>query len=117
MREKSKEENVNYDYYEIKTKNVELENSVAKLISENEHLCNETNHVKQVFKEQFDSIKKTHVHTKEQINGKEIVDIAAQIPSANTIIQGMFKLDLQPLAPRLLQNREAPRLLQNREAP
>ncbi|GKC73453.1 hypothetical protein Tco_1119336 [Tanacetum coccineum] len=107
MREKSKEENVNYDYGEIETKNVELENSVAKLISENEHLCNEINHVKQVFKEQFDSIKKTHVRIKEHIKGKEIVDIAAQIPSANTIVPGMFKLDLEPLAPRLLQNREA----------
>ncbi|GJV53805.1 hypothetical protein Tco_1449546 [Tanacetum coccineum] len=63
MREKSKEENVNYDYGEIKTKNVELETSVAKLLSENERLCNEINHVKQ--------------------------------------------LDLEPLAPRLLQNREA----------
>ncbi|GKA39199.1 hypothetical protein Tco_0731750 [Tanacetum coccineum] len=134
MREKSKEENVKYDYCEIETKNVELENSVAKLISENEHLCNEINHVKQVFKEQFDSIKKTRVHTKEQsdslidklnlksaenedlkaqiqdkvfvitslkndlqkVKGKEIVDIYAQIPSANTIVPGMFKLDLEP---------------------
>ncbi|GJU67887.1 retrovirus-related pol polyprotein from transposon TNT 1-94 [Tanacetum coccineum] len=145
MREKSKEENVKYDYGEIETKNVELENSVAKLISENERLCNEINHVKQVFKEQFDSIKKTRVRTKEhsdslidklnlksaenedlkaqiqdkvfvitslkndlrKVKGKEIVDIAAQIPSANTIVPGMFKLDLEPLAPRLLQNREA----------
>ncbi|GJT76368.1 hypothetical protein Tco_1043093 [Tanacetum coccineum] len=66
MREKSKEENVNYDYGEIETKNVELENSVAKLSSEKERLCNENTHVKQVFKEQFDSIKKTCVRTKEQ---------------------------------------------------
>ncbi|GJZ00001.1 retrovirus-related pol polyprotein from transposon TNT 1-94 [Tanacetum coccineum] len=78
MREKSKEENVNYDYCEIETKNVELENSVARLISDYE-----------------------------RVKGKEIVDIAAQIPSANTIVLGMFKLDLEPLAPRLLQNREA----------
>ncbi|GJR76298.1 retrovirus-related pol polyprotein from transposon TNT 1-94 [Tanacetum coccineum] len=42
-----------------------------------------------------------------KLKGKEIVDIAAQIPSANTIVLGMFKLDLEPLAPRLLQNREA----------
>nr|GEV55548.1 hypothetical protein [Tanacetum cinerariifolium] len=66
MREKSKEENVNYDYCEIETKNVELKNSVAKLLSENERLCKEINHVKQVFKDQFESIKKTRVRTKEQ---------------------------------------------------
>ncbi|GJZ62332.1 hypothetical protein Tco_0618469 [Tanacetum coccineum] len=65
MREKSKEENVKFDYCEIETKNVELENR------------------------------------------KEIVDNATQIPSANTIVLGMFKLDLEPLASRLLKNREA----------
>ncbi|GKE84319.1 hypothetical protein Tco_1558061 [Tanacetum coccineum] len=41
------------------------------------------------------------------LKGKEIIDIAAQIPSANTIVPGMFKLDLEPLAPRLLHNRDA----------
>ncbi|GKF19663.1 hypothetical protein Tco_0068301, partial [Tanacetum coccineum] len=56
MREKSKEENVKYDYSEIETKNVELENSVAKLISENEHLCNEINYVKQT-QEQADILR------------------------------------------------------------
>ncbi|GKC90655.1 integrase, catalytic region, zinc finger, CCHC-type containing protein [Tanacetum coccineum] len=99
---------------------------------------------RKVFREQFNSIKKTCVHTKEHSNslidkmnlksaenedlkaqiqdkvfvimslkndlqkvkGKEIIDIVAQIPSANTIAPGMFKLDLEPLAPRLLQNRE-----------
>ncbi|GKE40136.1 hypothetical protein Tco_1463541 [Tanacetum coccineum] len=75
LTKKSKEENFNYDYCEIETKNVELENNVAKLLSENER--------------------------------KKIVDIAAKIPSANTIVPGMFKLDLEPLTPRLLQNREA----------
>ncbi|GJS56491.1 retrovirus-related pol polyprotein from transposon TNT 1-94 [Tanacetum coccineum] len=42
-----------------------------------------------------------------KLKEKEIVDIDAQIPSANTIVPRMFKLDLEPLAPRLLQNREA----------
>ncbi|GJS52492.1 integrase, catalytic region, zinc finger, CCHC-type containing protein [Tanacetum coccineum] len=46
MREKSKEENAKYDYCEIGTKNVELENSVAKLLSENEHLYTCPNVVK-----------------------------------------------------------------------
>ncbi|GJZ06610.1 hypothetical protein Tco_0540403, partial [Tanacetum coccineum] len=95
-----------------------------------------------VFKDEFDSIKKTRVRTKEhsdslidklnlkfaetknlkaqiqdkvfvitslkndlrKLKGKEIVDIAAQTPSAYTIVLGMFKLNLEPLAPRLLQN-------------
>ncbi|GJW47714.1 integrase, catalytic region, zinc finger, CCHC-type containing protein [Tanacetum coccineum] len=42
-----------------------------------------------------------------KIKGKEIVDIVAQIPFANTIFPGMFKLDIEPLTPRLLQNRDA----------
>ncbi|GKD69593.1 hypothetical protein Tco_1323683, partial [Tanacetum coccineum] len=59
-----------------------------------------------VFKEQFDSIKKTHVRTKEQsdslldklnLKSAENEDLKAQIQD---------KLDLEPLAPRLLQNRE-----------
>nr|GEW29813.1 hypothetical protein [Tanacetum cinerariifolium] len=142
---RSKEQNVNYDYCEIETKNAELENSVVKFLSENERLCKEINHVKQVFKDQFDSIKKTRVRTKEQsdslmyklnlksaenedlkaqiqdkvfvitslkndlrkLKGKEIVDIAAQTPSASNIVLGMFKLDLDPLAHKLLQNRKA----------
>nr|GEW06538.1 hypothetical protein [Tanacetum cinerariifolium] len=42
----------------------------------------------------------------QKLRGKEIIDIAAQIPYASTIVPGMFKLDFEPLAPRLLQNRE-----------
>ncbi|GJY74788.1 hypothetical protein Tco_0479219 [Tanacetum coccineum] len=110
MREKSKDENVKYDYCEIEAKNVELENSVAKLLSKNDHLCNEINHENEDLKAQIQD--KVFVITSlkndlRKIKGKEIVDIALQIPSANTIIPGMFKLDLEPLAPRLLQNREA----------
>nr|GEY85165.1 hypothetical protein [Tanacetum cinerariifolium] len=66
----------------------ELENSVAKLCSKNERLCNEINHVQQVFKEQLDSIKKTRVRTKEQsdslivkvnLKSTENEDLKAQI--------------------------------------
>ncbi|GKD23147.1 hypothetical protein Tco_1224850 [Tanacetum coccineum] len=62
----TKEENVNHDKCDLKPINEELENSVAKLLSENERLCKEINHVKQVFKDQFDSIKQIHVRHKEQ---------------------------------------------------
>ncbi|GKD19720.1 hypothetical protein Tco_1208878, partial [Tanacetum coccineum] len=110
MKKKSKEENVNYDYCEMETKNVELENSVAKLLSENKHLCKEINHVKQDLKALIQDkgfIITSLKNDLRKVKGKEIVDIAAQIPSANTIVPGMFKLDLEPLAPRLLHNRDA----------
>ncbi|GJY63477.1 hypothetical protein Tco_0464937 [Tanacetum coccineum] len=144
LSENTKEENVNPDKCDLEPINKELENSVTKLLSENEHLCNEINHVKQVFKDYFDSNKQTRVRHKEQsdslINklnlksmenedlkaqiqdkvfvitslkndlrkskGKEIVENVVHIPSATTIAPGMFKLDLEPLPPRLLQNRE-----------
>nr|GEY96185.1 copia protein [Tanacetum cinerariifolium] len=102
-----------------------------------------------VFKEQFDSIKKTRARTKEQsdslidklnlkstenedlkaqiqdkvfvitslkndlrrIQGKEIVDMAAQKSSANTIVPGMFKLDLEPLL--LIEQAKAKQPLDN----
>ncbi|GJY95784.1 hypothetical protein Tco_0512145 [Tanacetum coccineum] len=65
LRKNTKDENVNHDKCELEPINEELENSVAKLLSENEHLCNEINHVKHVFKDQFDSIKQTCVRHKE----------------------------------------------------
>ncbi|GKB45334.1 hypothetical protein Tco_0896087 [Tanacetum coccineum] len=140
----TKEENVNPDKCDLEPINKELKNSVAKLLSENERLCNEINSVKQVFKDQFDSIKQTRVRHKEQcdslinklnlksvenedlkaqiqdkvfvitslkndlrkLKGKEIVENVVHTPSATTIAPGMFKLDLEPLPPRLLQNRE-----------
>ncbi|GKD86761.1 hypothetical protein Tco_1357915 [Tanacetum coccineum] len=68
LRNNTKEENINHDKYEHKPINEELENIVAKLLSENERLYNEINHVKQVFKDQFDSIKQTRVHYKEHTN-------------------------------------------------
>ncbi|GKF87655.1 hypothetical protein Tco_0258532, partial [Tanacetum coccineum] len=42
----------------------------------------------------------------QKLKGKE-VENTAQIPIATTVALGMFKLDLDPLASRLLQNREA----------
>ncbi|GJW01302.1 retrovirus-related pol polyprotein from transposon TNT 1-94 [Tanacetum coccineum] len=144
LKKNTKEKNVHHDKCDLEPINEELENSVAKLLSENKQLWNEINHVKQVFKDQFDSIKQTRVRHKEQCDslinklnlksvenedlkaqiqdkdfvitslknnlrkskGKEIVENVVHIPSATTIAPGMFKLDLVPLPPRLLQNRE-----------
>ncbi|GJZ18451.1 retrovirus-related pol polyprotein from transposon TNT 1-94 [Tanacetum coccineum] len=143
MRENDKEENVKHEMDEIKTINIELEHSVEKLLYENERLHKEIKHLKKIYKDQFDSIKKTCALSKEhgdsliaqlnsksmenldlklqdkvfmitslkndlrKLKGKETVENAAQIPIATTVAPCMLKLDLDPLALRLLQNWEA----------
>ncbi|GKC99136.1 retrovirus-related pol polyprotein from transposon TNT 1-94 [Tanacetum coccineum] len=103
---------VKRDIDEIETIIIELEHRVAKLIAKNEHL-------KQTYKQLYDSIKPSHVHDKEdteslvnqlnqkKLKGKYIVDNAAQVSNATTITPGMYKLDLVTLAPQDKINREA----------
>ncbi|GJR01689.1 retrovirus-related pol polyprotein from transposon TNT 1-94 [Tanacetum coccineum] len=71
--------NVKKDIDEIETINIELEHSVAKILSENENLKKERDHLKTIYKDQFDSIKKTRARSKEhsdsliaQINAKSV---------------------------------------------
>nr|GEV06845.1 integrase, catalytic region, zinc finger, CCHC-type, peptidase aspartic, catalytic [Tanacetum cinerariifolium] len=144
MRENTKEENVKQEMDEIETINIELEHSVAKLLSENKRLHKDIEHLKKTYKDQFDSIKKTRALSKEhydsliaqmnsksmentdlkgqiqekvfvtttlqnelrKLKGKNVLDNAATITNAKTIASGMFKLDLDPLALRLLKNRK-----------
>ncbi|GKB06897.1 hypothetical protein Tco_0835130 [Tanacetum coccineum] len=70
------------------TINIELEHSVAKLLAENEKLHKENEHLKQTYKDLYDSIKKTRVQIKDhndsliaQINCKTVenADLKAQI--------------------------------------
>ncbi|GJV30796.1 hypothetical protein Tco_1391196 [Tanacetum coccineum] len=42
-----------------------------------------------------------------RLKGNDVLDNATTITNATTIAPGMFKLDLDPLAPRLLKNRDA----------
>ncbi|GJS12547.1 retrovirus-related pol polyprotein from transposon TNT 1-94 [Tanacetum coccineum] len=88
MRENDKEEKVKQDIDETETINIELEHSVAKLLYENERLHKEIDHLKQIYKDQVDSINKTHVRTKEhsdslilQLNSKSVenAELKAQI--------------------------------------
>ncbi|GJU09784.1 hypothetical protein Tco_1132180 [Tanacetum coccineum] len=137
-------ENVNKDIDEIETINIELEHSVEKLLLENENLRKEREHLKSIYKDQFDSIRKTRVQSKEhcdsliaQINakslensnlnaqlqekvfanaalknklwklkGKNVFDTGILKPNA-TIAPGMFKLDIEPISPRLKNNMDA----------
>ncbi|GKA18290.1 hypothetical protein Tco_0698127 [Tanacetum coccineum] len=70
------------------TINIELEHSMAKLLAENEMLHKENEHLKQTYKDLYDSIKKTRVQTNNlndslaaQVNSKTIenVDLKTQI--------------------------------------
>ncbi|GKC52125.1 hypothetical protein Tco_1074870, partial [Tanacetum coccineum] len=88
MRLLDKEEKVKHKMDEIETINIELEHSVAKLLSENEHLHKEIKHLKKIYKDQFDSIKKIRTLSKEhgdsliaQLNSKsmEYADLKRQI--------------------------------------
>ncbi|GKC73324.1 hypothetical protein Tco_1119207 [Tanacetum coccineum] len=81
-------ENVKKDIDEIETINIELEHSVAQLLFENENLRKEREHLKSIYKDQFDSIRKTRVQSKEhcdsliaQINAKSVenLDLNAQL--------------------------------------
>nr|GEU51477.1 hypothetical protein [Tanacetum cinerariifolium] len=126
---------VKKDIKEIETINIELDHRVSKLIAENEHL-------KQTYKQLYDSIKSTRVRSKEQcdaltnqVNQKsvEISDLNANLQeksliivalrdelrklkgtavvdnvvTSHTIALKMFKVDGEPLAPKLLNNRTA----------
>ncbi|GJS58577.1 retrovirus-related pol polyprotein from transposon TNT 1-94 [Tanacetum coccineum] len=88
MRENDKEEKVKHEMNEIETINIELEHSVAKLLSENERLHKGIEHLKKIYKDQFDSIKKTRPLSKEhydsliaQLNSKSLenTDLKGQI--------------------------------------
>nr|GEU88453.1 retrovirus-related Pol polyprotein from transposon TNT 1-94 [Tanacetum cinerariifolium] len=81
-------EKVKKDIDENETINIELEHSVAKLLLENENLRKEREHLKSIFKDQFISIRKTRVQSKEhydsliaQINAKSLEnsDLNAQL--------------------------------------
>ncbi|GKA66797.1 hypothetical protein Tco_0766605 [Tanacetum coccineum] len=81
-------ENVKKDIDEIETINIELKHSVTKLLFENENLRKEREHSKSIYKDQFDSIRKTHVQSKEhcdyliaQTNAKSVenLDLNAQL--------------------------------------
>ncbi|GKA74402.1 hypothetical protein Tco_0780704 [Tanacetum coccineum] len=123
------------DIEEIETINIELDHRVSKLIAENEHL-------KQTYKQLYDSIKPTRIRSKEQcdalynqvnqksmeisdlnaslqekvvvitalknelrkLKGKDLVD---NMVTKNTIDPEMLKIDVEPIAPRLLNNRTA----------
>nr|GEX06197.1 hypothetical protein [Tanacetum cinerariifolium] len=103
VNETSTSKSVKNHFDEIKTINIELEHRVTRLDAENEHL-------KQTYKQLYDSIKpsreKVFVITAlkndlRKLKGKDIVD------NATTIALGMYKFDPIILALQVKNNREA----------
>ncbi|GKE14397.1 retrovirus-related pol polyprotein from transposon TNT 1-94, partial [Tanacetum coccineum] len=107
-------ENVEKNINEIEKINIELEHSVTKLLFEYENLRKEGVHLKSIYKDQFESIRKICIQSKEQslknelrkLKGKNVVDTPVSKPST-TITPGMLKLDIEPISHRLKINRVA----------
>nr|GEV88548.1 hypothetical protein [Tanacetum cinerariifolium] len=60
----------------------------------------------------FDNVVKIKTTPSALTEGKEIVDIAAQKPSANVIVPEMFKIDLEPLVVRDLETTKTTQALE-----
>ncbi|GJX26565.1 retrovirus-related pol polyprotein from transposon TNT 1-94 [Tanacetum coccineum] len=97
------EDKVKKDIEEIETINIELEHMVSKLIAKNEHL-------KQTYKKLYDSIKPTRIRSKEQTLKDELGELkgkylADNVVTKQTITPEMLKIDVEPIAPKLLNNK------------
>ncbi|GKA69720.1 retrovirus-related pol polyprotein from transposon TNT 1-94, partial [Tanacetum coccineum] len=102
---KMNEDKIKKDLEEIETINIELDHRVSKLIAENEHL-------KQTYKQLYDSIKPTRkvlVITSlkddlRKLKGKALVDNAI---TKHTIDPKMINIDVEPITPKLLNKKTA----------
>ncbi|GKB07773.1 retrovirus-related pol polyprotein from transposon TNT 1-94 [Tanacetum coccineum] len=98
---------VKMDMDEIETHNIELEHRVTKLVTENEHL-------KQTYKQLYDSIKPKRVQSKEQcdalikqvnIKSGEISDLNAKLQEQGLVIAAL-KNELRKLKGKAIDNKE-----------
>nr|GEW49805.1 uncharacterized mitochondrial protein AtMg00810-like [Tanacetum cinerariifolium] len=93
-----KEDKIKIELEEIETINIELDHRVSKLVAKNEHL-------KQTYKQLYDSIKSTPLKDAlRKLKGKALVDDDV---TSHSIAPEMLNVDMEPLNPRLLNNRSA----------
>ncbi|GKA14579.1 retrovirus-related pol polyprotein from transposon TNT 1-94 [Tanacetum coccineum] len=95
--------NVKMDMDEIETLNIELEHRVSKLVAENEHL-------KQTYKQLYDSIKPARVQSKEQCDAliKQVNLKSVEISDLNAkLLEQVSKMDMEPITPKLLNKKTA----------
>ncbi|GKB44744.1 hypothetical protein Tco_0889686 [Tanacetum coccineum] len=98
-------EKIKKDVEEIETINIELDHRVSKLIADNEHL-------KQTYKQLYDSIKPTHIRSKEQCDDliNQVNLKSVEISDLNASLQEkvlMLKIDVEPITPKLLNKKTA----------
>ncbi|GKC95562.1 hypothetical protein Tco_1161004 [Tanacetum coccineum] len=100
---------------DFETINIELEHSVAKLLTENQQLNKEKEYLKKTYKDLYDSIKKTRVQTKdqngsliEQLNKKSIenADLKTQIQE-KVFANAALKKELRKLKGNSVDNKFA----------
>nr|GEW71710.1 hypothetical protein [Tanacetum cinerariifolium] len=93
-----KEDKIKKELEEIETMNIEDDHKVSKLIVENEHL-------KQTYKQLHDLIKSTPLkYALRKLKGKALADDDV---TSHSIDLEMLNVDVEPLNPRLLNNRSA----------
>ncbi|GJR45079.1 retrovirus-related pol polyprotein from transposon TNT 1-94 [Tanacetum coccineum] len=103
LRGNVEDNSVKMDMDEIETLNIELEHRVTKLVTENEHL-------KQTYKQLYDSIKPKRVQSKEQCDAliKQVNIKSREISDLNTKLQEQVSKDnMEPITPKLLNKRTA----------
>ncbi|GJT56190.1 retrovirus-related pol polyprotein from transposon TNT 1-94 [Tanacetum coccineum] len=104
QRENSVSNQIKIDMDEIETLNIELDHRVSKLIAENEH-------VKQTYKQLYDSIKPAREqglvitalkNELKKIKGKALVD---NVVTTRSVDLAMPTIDMEPITPKLLNKR------------
>nr|GFB78477.1 integrase, catalytic region, zinc finger, CCHC-type, peptidase aspartic, catalytic [Tanacetum cinerariifolium] len=97
-----KDRHVKQDVEEIETLNIELDHKVIKLAAENEHL-------KQTYKKLYDSVKSSHVQSKEQCDDliNQVNLKSAEVFDLNASLLEKVLVDVAPLVPKLRKNRTA----------
>nr|GEZ66859.1 putative ribonuclease H-like domain-containing protein [Tanacetum cinerariifolium] len=107
------ERNVKREFEEIETLNIELDHKVTKLVAKNEHL-------KQTYKQLYDSIKSSRVRSKEQcdnlinkvnIKSAEVSDLNASLQEKVLVITALKEQHTQDEAATLREIVESERLL------
>nr|GEZ63359.1 hypothetical protein [Tanacetum cinerariifolium] len=97
-----KERKVKREVEKIETLNIELDHKITKLAAENEHL-------KQTYKQLYDSIKSLRVRSKEQCDDliHKVNLKSAEVSDLNASLQEKVLVDVAPLVTKLRKNRTA----------